>query len=234
MRVMAFIPARGGSKGILRKNLVPLAGKPLIQYTVEAARTASAVTEIFLSSDDPEIIDFCRGLGLDVEYVRPKELASDTAPMVDAVLDGLRFVEERDGRRPDAVMLLQPTSPLRRAEDIDAAVELFADRGVKSVVSVHEVVEHPYECVRTDGKGWKFLARPERPAYRRQDYAERFYYINGAVYLVDSEHLRETRAFVHEDETALYFMDARHGIDIDEPFDLERAELYLRVLKGEA
>ncbi len=215
MAVWAFVPARGGSKGIPGKNLYPLAGKPLLQYTLEAARQSALVDEIFLSSDDPSIIAFARSLGFDVPYVRPQELAGDAAPVHAALRHALEWLSGQGRPLPEHVLLLQPTSPLRLAEDIDGAVRRYLESGADSLVSVHELAEHPYECLRAADSGWSYLARPEVAAYRRQDYGERFYFINGAIYLARTAFFLETGRLVTESETALYVMPRERGLDID-------------------
>ncbi len=227
MKVLAFIPARGGSKGIPRKNLVPLNGKPLIQYTLEAAQESKSVAEIFISSDDAEIIDFCISCGIDVPYRRPAELAGDASTMIDAVLHALSWLEAKGSSLPEAILLLQPTSPLRTSRHIDEAVEMFSKGISESLVSVHEMIEHPYECVRKETNAWSYLAKAEIAATRRQDYKERFYYINGAIYLAKTEMLRREKTFLVEGKTALYMMEPLYGIDIDEEYDLRRAEFFL-------
>lgn len=227
MRIMAFIPARRGSKGIPHKNMVLLGGKPLIQYTIEAAQQSEYIDTIFLSSDDPEIIDFSKSLGLEVPYRRPLELAEDTTPMIDAVLHALEWLNNNKGYVPDSVLLLQPTSPLRRTKDIDGAIKRFLDSNSPSLMSVHEMIEHPYECVKLTPMGWTCLQKPKIPAHRRQDYQDKYYYINGAIYLADLEFLVKEKNFVAEGETELYVMPPAYGIDVDNPFDLKRCEFYL-------
>ncbi|MBW1740296.1 MAG: acylneuraminate cytidylyltransferase family protein [Deltaproteobacteria bacterium] len=228
MSVMAFIPARGGSKGIPRKNLVPLGGKPLIQYTIEAAKESEFIDEIFVSSDDKEIIDFCRSLGVDVPYTRPAELASDDTPMIDAVHDALRWKREKGLALPESVIVLQPTSPLRNALHIDAAIRQFKEEGAESLISVHEMLENPYECLKVMANGWELLAKLRKAAYRRQDYGERFYFINGAIYLAKTEFFEKCKCFFLEGESSLFFMPPECGVDIDNEHDLKRAEFYLR------
>ena len=227
MRIMAFIPARGGSKGIPHKNVALLAGKPLIQYTITAAQKSKYVNNIFLSSDDPEIIAFVKSLGLEVSYRRPVELAMDTTPMIDTVLHALEWLNNK-GYIPDIVLLLQPTSPLRRTKDIDGAIKQFLNSNKSSLMSVHEIAEHPYECVKLSQRGWTYLQKPEIPAYRRQDYQEKYYYINGAIYLADLEFLLKEKNFVVEGNTEVYIMPPAYGIDVDDSFDLKRCEFYLK------
>ncbi len=226
MRRLAFIPARGGSKGIPRKNLVPLAGKPLLQYTIEAAMESRYLTDILFSSEDQEMNSFVSSLGLPVNYRRPPELASDEASLVDALLHALDWWKGAHGALPEQIMLLQPTSPLRTAADIDGAVEFMEKNGGSSLISVHRMTEHPYECVRQQENGWRFLASSGERLYRRQEYQEEFYFINGAIYLLTTDFFLERRNFFIEDESLLYIMDPAHGVDIDDLPGLERAEFY--------
>ena len=228
MRVMAFIPARKGSKGIPHKNMARLNGKPLVQYTIEAAQASVHVNTIFLSSDDPDVISLAESLGLEVPYRRPAELALDTTPMIDTVLDGLQWLRDEKGDTPDSILLLQPTSPLRRSVDIDNAIERFVATNSESLVSVHQMSEHPYECIKQKPEGWSFLQKPEDPAYRRQDYKDQFYFINGAIYLATVPFLIKNRSFVVEGNTTLYIMPPVFGLDVDTVFDLRKCEFYLK------
>jgi CMP-N,N'-diacetyllegionaminic acid synthase len=227
MKIMAFIPGRGGSKGIPRKNLIPLAGKPLIQYTIEAARGSRHSLDLFISSDDLEIISFCRSLGVAVEYQRPPELAKDETPMVDAVVHALEWLREKNRPWPQAILLLQPTSPLRSAGDIDQAIDLFLAGDADSLVSVHRMTEHPYLCLEAEGGGWRFLVRPFRRMTRRQEYEDKFYSFNGAIFLVKTEMLIREHTLVKEGESLLYKMDPARAVDIDTFQDLQWAEFLL-------
>lgn len=229
MKVLSIIPARGGSKGIPKKNIVDLNGKPLIQYTVEAAKHSQKIDKVFLSSDDHEIINVVKQLGVYSEYIRPKELASDTASSVEAVLHALKWLEKNENYIPDAIMILQPTSPLRIVDDIDNAIELFVNDSKKCLVSIHEMIEHPYECIRNPDKDdWQYLANPDVTVTRRQDYNDKFYYINGSVYLVDTEFFKKNKVFIQENNTNFYIMPHERGIDIDEYTDLKKAEFMLK------
>ena len=232
MSIMAFIPARGGSKGIPRKNMALLGGKPLIQYTIEAANASKYVNEIFISSDDNDIISFCQSIGIDVPYKRPPELARDESPMIMAVLDALRWKKENNLSLPESILLLQPTSPLRNHHFIDEAVNQFINKDSESLISVHEMIEHPYECVRALGSKWEFLARPEKSVFRRQDYQDTFYYINGAIYLAKRTFLEKNRSYFLEGETDLFVMPAEYGLDIDDEHDLMGAEHALKWMKA--
>lgn len=226
--LLAFIPARGGSKGIPRKNLVLLNGKPLIQYTIEAALASHYVDAVLLSTDDQEIVEIAKRLGVDCGYRRPVELAADNTAMIDTVEHGLLWFEQTLSRMPDEVLLLQPTSPLRTVSDIDGAVEVFRSEGADSLVSVQPMAEHPCECVVGGQGGWNFLFPPPEGAVRRQDYKDNYYFINGAIYLARTTTLLKKRQFVDEGKSILYVMPRERGIDIDTPLDLTVAEAISR------
>ena len=141
-KILALIPARGGSKGIPRKNIIGLCGRPLIGYTIEAGLKSRYIDTVMVSTDDREIAEVSRACGAEVPFLRPAELASDTAKTIDAVLHAVRTLREA-GKAFDVLVLLQPTEPLRTAEDIDAALEKYFACGEKALVSVSEVDDHP-------------------------------------------------------------------------------------------
>jgi CMP-N,N'-diacetyllegionaminic acid synthase len=223
--LLALIPARGGSKGIPRKNVTLLNGKPLIEYTIDAALKSASIDEVLLSTDDDEIGRVGKALGLDVSYRRPGELAEDDTPMIDTLEHALQWFEGVRGRLPDEVMLLQPTSPLRSVQDIDDAVGQFRSSGAQSLVSVHPMHEHPFECIRGGGNDWKYLVPPPLEAARRQDYLGDFYFINGAIYLAKTPTLLSRRGFLCPQETVTYVMSRERGVDIDTALDLVVAEV---------
>jgi CMP-N,N'-diacetyllegionaminic acid synthase len=228
MTVLGLIPARGGSKGILRKNLVSLAGQPLIAHSIAAARQSRLITDIVISTDDPEIASTCEGLGVAVPRLRSPAYATDTAGMVEVVEEVLGWLCE-DGRpEPELVVLLQPTSPLRNGGDIDGTIAALRQQGRESATSVHRMSEHPAECVVAAPDGWRFLVSPPAQARGRQDYVGEYRFINGAVYVVTPGFLRRHRRFLLQGaETALFEMDPERGVDIDTPFDLKVAEAFI-------
>lgn len=231
--LLAIIPARGGSKGVPRKNVALLGGKPLIQYSIEAAQASREVDEILLSTDDDEIAAVGQQLGLDMRYRRPAALAGDEAGMFGTLEHGLRWFEKERGHLPDDVMLLQPTSPLRSVQDIDGAVALFRESEARSVISVNVMGEHPSECVVRSENSWKYLAPPPDGAVRRQDYQDDFFFINGAIYLADTQALLSWRGFIHPRKTVLFVMPRERSLDIDTPLDLVFAEAVLsRLIRG--
>ncbi len=223
-RVLAVVPARGGSRGIPRKNLVLVGGKSLLAWTADAARGSHVVDRAVLSSEDDEILEAGRVAGLDTPFVRPAVLARDDTPGVDPVLHALDALEAQ-GDHYGWVVLLQPTSPLRIAADIDAAAAFCAD-GAPAAVSVTAADKSPW---------WMFHMAPHarleplfdpasRPS-RRQD-APPVYVLNGAVYVARVDWLRRTRSFLTE-ETAGYVMPRERSVDVDEPADLHVVEALL-------
>ena len=222
-RILALIPARGGSKGIPHKNIAPLAGKPLIQYSIDAARGSSYIDSVLVSTDDEEIARVARACGAEVPFLRPAELASDTAKTIDAVLHAVETLRDM-GEAFDSLVLLQPTSPLRTTAEIDGAIERFYTCGRKAVVSVSEVSDHPM-LMRTieqtdDGERLKPLLQVSSTV-RRQDMPP-FYRVNGSIYVNAVEELSRTTSF--NDNPVPYVMAKEHAIDIDEPADLKLAE----------
>jgi len=214
-RVLALITARGGSKGLPRKNVLLAAGKPLVEWTIDAAISAECVERIVLSSDDHEIMDAARSAGCDVPFCRPAHLASDVATSIDVVLHA---VDQLPGY--EYVVLLQPTSPLRTAADIDAAFELMIESGAPSCVSVCDVDQSPYWMykVAAGNKLERLLSEVDRVT-RRQDLPP-IYVLNGAIYIARIDWLRETRSFIG-DGCVAYRMPRERSIDIDSAEDFE-------------
>ena len=222
-RILALIPARGGSKGILHKNITPLAGEPLIKYSIDAAKQSKYIDYVLVSTDDAEIADIAKKYGAKVPFLRPKELASDTAKTIDAVLHAIETLRKA-GETFDSLVLLQPTSPLRTAEDIDKAIETFYQFNRQPVVSVSEVSDHPI-LIRTieqtpNGDRLKPLLDGSSTV-RRQDMPP-FYRVNGSIYINPIEEISQTTSF--NDNLVPFIMQKNHSVDIDEPIDLRIAE----------
>ena len=232
LKVLAIIPARGGSKGIPKKNIIELNGKPLIEYTIDVAKESKGIDKIFLSSDNDEIIKVVNTLGVSSNYKRPKIFADDNAKTVDVVIDALEWLKESEDYVPDVILILQPTSPLRLSKDIDNAIIQFSKSTKECLISVHEMIEHPYECVKGIGSdNWEYLEKQKDYKTRRQDYSEKFYYINGAIYLVNVDFFKKNRVFIQEKNTDFYIMPHERGIDIDDYSDLRQAEFILKELE---
>lgn len=222
-RVLALIPARGGSKGIPGKNIKELAGKPLIAHTIEAARNCSCLDDVLVSTDSKEIAETAKHHGAWVPFLRPEELASDMAKTVDAVLYTLERLA-REGKDYDYVVLLQPTSPLRTAEDMKGAVQLARETG-KDVVAVSEVYDSPILMRTRDDKGRLTPLLSGSSTVRRQDMPA-YYRVNGSIYVNKVSRLsRETSL---NDNPVGYVMPKDRSVDIDETVDFTIAEYYLK------
>ncbi len=221
-RILAIIPARGGSKGIKNKNIAALAGKPLLQWTIEAAKKSKYVDRIVLSSDDPEIQGIAELLGCEVPFTREAHLATDEASTIDVLVDVLERVAGFD-----VVVLLQPTSPLRTAEDIDSCLNLMMQDGAPSVVSLCEVEDHPALVVKFQNENQitPFLPHPSSQSLRRQDLPGAFR-LNGAVYAAKIHWLFRERSFTAQGSVG-FVMPKRRSIDIDDCDDLFTAEQLL-------
>ena len=221
MKILVIIPARGGSKGIPHKNIKPLNGKPLIHYTIDEAREIVRDEDICVSTDDPEIIKCVEDYGLKVPFVRPEALATDTAGTYEVLLHALNFYEKL-GRHYDAVLLLQNTSPFRKAEQIKEALKLYSPE-VDMVVSVKECAANPYYCVfEEDNNGYLHVCKGEGNIFRRQD-APKVYEYNGAIYIMNANKLKTTH--MHKMQKRVkYVMDDLSSFDLDTLWDWEMAE----------
>lgn len=214
--ILALITARGGSKGLPRKNVLNAAGKPLIAWTVHAALAASAVSRVVLSTDDDEIMNVAAAAGCDIPFRRPAELATDEASSMDVVLHAL---QELPGY--DFVALLQPTSPLRTGADIDAAFHLMNTHKAPACVSVTEVDQSPYWMYElAENDRLRSMLDPLPRVSRRQDLPP-VYTLNGAIYIAKVEWLLKSKNFLGP-ETVAYKMPKSRSIDIDNALDFQR------------
>jgi CMP-N,N'-diacetyllegionaminic acid synthase len=225
-RFLGLISARGGSKGIPRKNLVPLAGKPLIQYTLEAALNCRSLDRVILSTDDEEIAEFGRQAGVEVPFIRPAALATDDASTRSVQRHALEWCQQEEGTIPDALVTLQPTSPLRTSRHIDEAVSRFQTEQADSVLGVTPVQDHPYEVVGfSEGRMYRAVDRPAH-VVRRQQYPP-FYKINGAIYVTKSSVLINLDTGYGE-RVFDYAMEWEESVDVDSLHDLGIADALLQ------
>ena len=225
MAVLAIIPARSGSKGLKDKNIKDLAGHPLIHYSICAALESKVFDEVMVSTDSERYAEIAKECGASVPFLRSEEMSSDTATSWDMVEEVLTKYEEV-GKHFDTVCLLQPTSPLRKAEDIISAYQIFKEKGAIAVVAVCEA-DHPpmsFGTIDSDGGLGHFINRDA--VGRRQDY-KTYYRINGAVYFVDVKSLREDH-FIYKEKSYAYIMDRKRSIDIDNEFDFQMTEFLIK------
>ena len=218
MRILAVVPARGGSKSIPRKNVKPFAGKPLLAWTVEAALKVAKISRVIVSTDDLEIAETAQHFDADVPFIRPPELAQDDTEGVCTLLHAIKELPDFD-----AVLLLQPTSPLRTAEDVAGIIDLAIEQNATSVVSVCQANKHPFWMYKVAKNGTLDpFCGSEQAINRRQDLPV-VYSLNGAVYFARTAWLSQTKVLIDRN-TLGYVMPEERSIDIDTLFDWRLAE----------
>ena len=223
--IIAIIPARKGSKRLVGKNMLDLKEKPLIAWTIEEALKSKYIDNIIISTDDENIINLSKQYkGINIPFIRPKELSSDIATSLDVVLHALSFYISND-KNFDYVMLLQPTSPLRKSKDIDNSIEELTEE-IKSVVSVCETDHSPlWSNKLPENKSMKNFLSKEFLNLRSQD-LHKYYRLNGAVYISEVKYLVKEKGFLG-DQTKAYIMPIERSIDIDTKIDLELCKILL-------
>lgn len=216
-KVLAIIPARGGSKGILNKNIIDLNGKPLISYTIVAAQNSKYIDHIFVSTDSKEITKVVEAYGVYISNLRPANLSTDEAKTIDVMIDCIELLKNNN-MKYDIVVLLQPTQPLRTFQDIDNALELFVTNSCQSLVSVSEVTDSPVliRIINTKGN-LENLIPNLGSTIRRQD-MQKYYKVNGAIYINLHNEIQADLSL--NDNKIPYIMDKAKAIDIDENLDL--------------
>lgn len=224
---MGLITARGGSKSVPRKNLAPVAGKPLIAWTIEAALQSRNLNRVIVSTDDKEIARVAAEWGAEVPFMRPAELAQDDSPHADVVLHALHWMMENERWLAKYVVLLQPTSPLRAAVDIDGAVNLAEQKNAEAVVAVEETNSHPYLTRKmTEGEILEEFI-PSDIAYLRRQALPKAYRINGAAFLIRPETLRRERTFYPKGMYG-YVMPSERSMEVDTMWDWHLVDLVLK------
>jgi len=219
--VLAIIPARGGSKGVPRKNVLEIGGKPMIAHTIEAALASRRIGKVIFSTEDEEIAGVARQWGAEVPFMRPAELAGDETRMIDVLEHALGWLRKESAYVPQWVLLLQPTSLLRTSDDIDGAIDLCLTKDADAVVSVCEVAHPPHwmHRIKEDGRLIDFIDTVYES--RRQDMPV-VYQRNGAIWLAKTEVLLENRSFFTPN-TYAYVMDGGKSLEVDTELDLKVA-----------
>ena len=216
-KILAIIPARGGSKGIKNKNIIDVCGKPLIGYTIDAAKKSKYIDYIYVSTDSDKIRDVALEYGASIPFMRDPSLASDTSKTIDAIVYSIDEFKKRDTIF-DYLVLLQPTSPLRTAKDIDTAIEKLLSSNNTSLVSVSKVQENPILMRTINDDGTLNRIIDTASDVRRQDFKD-YYRVNGAIYINKIDNISHVTSL--NDNNLAYIMDQHRAIDIDTYEDLE-------------
>lgn len=222
MRILALVLARGGSKRLPGKNIRMLGGKPLIAWTIDIVKGVSEVCDILVSTDSPEIANICTAAGALVPWLRPQELATDSASSVETALHALDFYEAERGA-VDGLLLLQPTSPFRTKETLSSGFELFKNNVKRPVVGVSPATDHPMWTFKIEMEGLVPFVAGDGFCVRAQDLPEA-YVINGSFYLIAPADLRRFRSFVVPGATPLLVESPAEALDIDTEWDFKIAE----------
>jgi CMP-N,N'-diacetyllegionaminic acid synthase len=225
MRILAFITARGGSKRLPGKNIRPLGGTPLLVWSINVAKDIPDICDILVSTDDPAIAKVSKDAGTLVPWLRPAELATDTATSVDVCLHALEWYEAEKGK-VDGLMLLQPTSPFRSRKTVLRGIELFRENQCQFVIGVSPAKSHPMRCFRFEGKYLRPFVEGSGVSIRSQDLPLAFA-INGAFYLITPEDLRKQKSFYCANMLPLVINAPEESLDIDTESDWKDAEIIL-------
>ena len=230
LKIIAIIPARGGSKGLPGKNIRPLAGKPLIAWTIDAAKKVKAIDRVIVSTDDKKIAAAARRSGAEVPFMRPAKLARDRSTTLSAIQHAVSWLKTHENYQPDVIVLLQPTSPLRDAGEIQKAMALLQKSKADSVVSLCLAEHSPHWMKVLKGNRVYPLLKNAKENSRRQDLPP-VYHINGAIYITRYKTLMTQKRILGRD-TRAFVMDAASSVDIDTPLDFKTAEMILREKKN--
>ena len=223
MKILALITARGGSKRLSGKNILPLGGKPLIVWSIDVVKNIPEICDILVSTDDPAIVAVCKKAGSYVPWLRPPELATDTASSVDVALHALDWYEAEKGV-VDGILLLQPTSPFRTKGTILKGIDLFKKSGQLPVLGVSPTHVHPMWTLKMEGDRVIPFIEGNGLNTRSQDLLPA-YIVNGSFYLISPAELRKNRSFIGRDTIPLTIESQEESLDIDTDFDFKMAEL---------
>ena len=228
MKILIFIPARSGSKGIKNKNMTVLNKRPLIYYTIDAAKKIGRNSYPFISTDSKKIIKYCKKFGFKDGYLRPKSFSKDNSSLFPAIMHGIRWIKKNYEKTFDAILLLQPTTPVRELKELKLAMNLFRNKKLKSLISVTHMKEHPYECIKLLGNKWNYLVRAPKKANRRQNYKKNFYFIDDAFMLAKFDFLKNNKGFINDKDTRFFVQKNERAVDIDTPEDLFIAKALIK------
>lgn len=223
-KIIAIIPARGGSKRVPRKNIKLLNGKPLISYAIKAAKKSKYVDRVIVSTDDLEIASVAKKYGAEVPFMRPAELATDTALALSVMQHAINYIEAVDKNKVDLVVLIQATSPMVLSEDIDAAIERLIEIKANSCVSVCSIAERPEWMYEFRGQKIRPFIKTKGEEIRRSQDLPKLFRLNGAVYVIRRDTLMKKGRILDKDNATAIVMPRERSFDIDEPIDFKIIE----------
>jgi len=226
--ILCIIPARGGSKGLLGKNIKNLSGKPLIAYTIEQAKSSKYIDRIIVSTDDNRIAAVSRRYGAEVPFIRPKKLAKDRSGIIDVLLHAIKWMEEKERYHFDTVMLLHVTAPLRTTFDIDSCIELLFRKGAEGIFSVTEAHRNPYFNMVELKSGRVGLVKKGNFLTRQR--APKVYDMNASIYVWKKEALKEKKRVI-SGKSCIYIMPRNRSVDIDDKLDFDIVKMLLKKTK---
>jgi len=225
IKVLAIIPARGGSKGLQKKNILPLSGLPLIAHTINIVRQSKMISRAIVTTDSDEIIECCKTHGGDVPFKRPAELSTDSAKTIDVVLHAMEYCQNEESIKYDYVMLLQPTQPLRILDDIEIPISLLNKYPEYETLASFCEASHVHPNImysRFTHNTFKSISTKEVLGERRQDFSE-LYIRNGSIYLTTANYINSKKSLM-SNTTLAYIMPRHRSINIDSKYDLFLAE----------
>ncbi len=226
MNFISVIPARSGSKGIKNKNIIKIGNKPLVQHTFEAA-FKSKIQKNFVLTDNIKIKKIAKKFKINAQYKRPKNLSKSTTSLVETLSHFNKWLEKKKIEY-DFMVILQPTSPLRDYKDINNCLNIIKKSKNSSLFSISESIEHPYEAIIKNKKGWKFVLEKSKKFYRRQDFDIKTYFINGAIYISSKKLILQKKTFTNYNHS-LYIMPKRKSLEIN---DKDEAYIIDSILNG--
>lgn len=227
--MIAIIPARGGSKGIPRKNIKSLGGKPLISYTIEAAMQAKSVNRVFVSTEDLEIAEIAKKCGAEIPFMRPKNLATDASSAIDVYAYTLERLEKILNEKIESFIALLPTSPLRTGRDIDRAVKIFLEKKADSVISVNEAPHPPSWFLKLNENGVLTNFFNKTMSMKNRQEEPKAFIPNGAIYVLKMNVIKNKKNY-YTNKTYAYILPSERSIDIDNPLDFALAEILIKKL----
>ncbi|ACA55836.1 MULTISPECIES: acylneuraminate cytidylyltransferase family protein [Clostridium] len=224
--ILAIIPARGGSKGVSKKNIKEINGNPLISYTIKEATKSKLISRVIVSTEDKEIAEISRKFGAEVPFKRPIELAQDDTSGIEPIIHCIHWMMENEKYKPDYICLLQCTSPLRTYKNIDECIEILLSNDADTIVSVCESEVSPYWMKRVENGILKDFLDDE-PFYARRQDLPKVYRLNGAIYIAKTEVLLKNKSW-YTNKTLPYVMDKISSVDIDDILDFKFAEFIMK------